>query len=377
MKIIQVIDNFTAENAGVTSAVVEIAQGKSSLDKITHQVIAVGSNAVKVSEDVQVSLCAMTARGSSWRYSTEFNQCFSEAMVNADIAHIHGVWMYPQVCSANIANKISKPFIITPHNMLGGWVWQQGGLLRRIKKSVYWMAICGKPFHKATLVHALSSIERDSLKPFFPHQRIEVVPNSIDVAVVQQLVAQAETMDGLPERYMVFLGRIHPIKGLHLALEAIARLKPQDRIPLLIVGPEENKGYAAQLHDIVARAGLGAWVHFLGPMFGVKKFAILRNATALVAPSYSEGVSMAALEAMACGKAVITTQASGIDKIEEGGGIIVESEVESIMQALKRVAEWHLDEVVSRGQSALSLVEKNYSKHVVSGLYEEMYTSLK
>lgn len=376
MNVVQVTENFTAENAGVTTAVAEIAKSQVIGGGGSQTVVACGDRAIAAPPGVKVMLCPTSGLGGAWRYSPSLGQVLGGVLDGVDVAHIHGVWMYTQLCGLNLAGKKRIPSVVTPHNMLGGWLWANAPRINRLKKELYWRFVCGSSFRGAAVVHALSAAERESLHRFFPGTRIEVIPNSIDVAAVIEHAKEDAGAMALPDQYMLFLGRLHPVKGLHLVLQAMAGIPAERRLPLLVVGPQEDPAYFAGLMRLVQEHDLGRDVRFLGGVFGKEKYYLLKRALCLVAPSYSEGISMAALEAMACSVPVLTTAEAGIDQIAQGGGRLVRTDAASVREALVEVSSWQ-PERLDRGRAALDFVTASFGRDVVGKRFSELYESVR
>ena len=103
-------------------------------------------------------------------------------------------------------------------------------------------------------------------------------------------------------------------------------------------------------------------VSFVGPVSGVDKWRLYRDAWAFCLPSFSEVIGMVNLEAAAAGTPVITSFESGVvDAWEQYGGLRIHPDEESILAGLQQAAAWNLDERRSRGKAMRSLIEKEYS----------------
>lgn len=374
MRIVHVVEDFSAENAGVTSAIQQLTRIRGADGALSHEVVSAGVASAETDASVKVFLGRASGVGRAWGWTRDLGETLARRIERADVVHVHGVWAYPQLAGARIAAQRGTPMVFSPHNMIGGWLWKNTPPLKILKKRAYLELVCGRYLRKAKVIHALSSVERASLMPFMPGERILVVPNCIDVGDVARRFAGAGVAE---DRFNVFLGRLHRVKGLHLVLQAMATLPASRRVPLHVIGPEEDAGYASELHEFVGAAGLAPWVHFLGPMFGSEKYRVLGKAWSLIAPSYSEGVSMSALEAMAGGVPVVTTAAAGIDDLPVGGGLEVAPGAPQIAAALLELESWGLSERVGRGQAARSFVASRFDTNVVGLRFErEVYRPL-
>jgi glycosyltransferase involved in cell wall biosynthesis len=120
------------------------------------------------------------------------------------------------------------------------------------------------------------------------------IPNGIDP---EQFEATERVGDLAPGRFLLFLGRLVPEKGVHTLLRAFTRTDLPHR--LVVAGPGTHTD--AYVRDLEALARQDERVTLLGPAYGEQKAWLLRNAALLVQPSTLEGMPIVLLEAAACG----------------------------------------------------------------------------
>jgi len=137
----------------------------------------------------------------------------------------------------------------------------------------------------------------------------------------------SDALDGPP--YVLVAARLEPLKGVDLAIRAIARI-PAERRPKLIVSGGPTTGYEdfpAELRALAERDGVSELVEFRGPQGRDALACLIRGARALVVPSHSETYGLIALEGQACGTPVIAARAGGLAEALEDGrsGILVDS----------------------------------------------------
>ena len=149
-----------------------------------------------------------------------------------------------------------------------------------------------------------------------PAQKVTVIPNGVcedDFFMTsdQSLSARYGWVEG---PVILFMGRLNPIKGPDLLLEAfISVCKQLSDYQLVFAGPD-----GGMRPDLLASAqahGLGDRVHFLGHVDGQDKARLYRHAALLVVPSRQEAMSIVALEAGICGTAVLLTDQCGFSGI--------------------------------------------------------------
>jgi hypothetical protein len=138
---------------------------------------------------------------------------------------------------------------------------------------------------------------------------IQVIPNGVDLPQGCRRSEHSQRFDrARGRRTALFIGRIYPVKGLPMLIEAWARVQPSGW-RLEIAGPDEAK-HQAEVEHAVAAASLSEVVSFIGPVYGSAKRSALFNADLLVLPSHSESFGMVVAEALAHGLPVLTTTAT-------------------------------------------------------------------
>jgi glycosyltransferase involved in cell wall biosynthesis len=170
--------------------------------------------------------------------------------------------------------------------------------------------------------------------------KIRVVANGVDVAAIDAARPGDEVRRGLglPEGVPVIglVGRLdHWGKGHKELITAMARLKERHPVHALIVGGGRKVDEVRQLAEAL---GLAGGVHFLGPRHDVPD--LLNAMDIFVLPSYSEGVSLALLEAMAAGKPVVATAVGGTPEVVtdgENGLLIPPRDAPALTGALERL----------------------------------------
>jgi glycosyltransferase involved in cell wall biosynthesis len=244
---------------------------------------------------------------------------------------------------------------------------------------VYWFTLAYPAFRHVTVTHTNTERERDELARDFPGQRLEVIPNALDLEEIDRMLADPdeESPAQIASPYVLFLGRLDPQKGVDVLIGAFAQAVKGRDFRLVLVGPEYSLGYADKLKAAVQKAGLESQVIFLGPVFGLRKWRLVQNAWACCQPSRSEGMSMASLEVAAVGTPLVTTYEAGVLDWQENGGLLVHPRVEEVAEALDQVFSWDDRERQDRGRQLRQLVERRYSWKVVGpqwlGLYDELW----
>jgi len=260
------------------------------------------------------------------------------AIKHVDIVHVTALFSFSSEIAEIMASLAGVPYITSPQGTLLPWAFHS----KSWKKWPYFHFIAKPCLERAALIHATSDAEADAIKRLAPKTQTFVVPNGVDLP---------ERLPAVPRRRdrIVFLGRIHPVKGFDVlipALSQIATLMPD--VETVIAGPDEE-GEWARVAARIERASPRPRVRYLGPVYGQEKLELLTSATVLVLPSHSENFGIVVAEALACGTPVVVSKNCPWKIVEErGAGAWVENTPEQITRALLAILR---DEPLARRMS--------------------------
>jgi D-inositol-3-phosphate glycosyltransferase len=182
-------------------------------------------------------------------------------------------------------------------------------------------------------VVAISAAEADTVVTRLggSPQRITVVHPGVDSTLFHPATRRESAPDtgaGEPG-YAVVAGRLQPLKGLDLAIEAVAAVPDHLRPELVIAGDAsaDYDGYIDELTRLAARHGIADGVRFVGPRSRVDLARLFRGAKVVLVPSHSETFGLVALEAAASGVPVVAQGTGGLREAVLAGdtGLIIES----------------------------------------------------
>jgi D-inositol-3-phosphate glycosyltransferase len=187
------------------------------------------------------------------------------------------------------------------------------------------------------VITANSVAERSQLQRFYGAQpdRIEIVPPGVEHALFspgdQTAARRALGLGDAP--LLMFVGRIQPLKGVEVAVRALAELGTDvcgtDPAELVIVGGAsgaDGDHEVARIHALVEDLRLAGRVHFVAPQPHHLLSSWYRAADLVIAPSRSESFGLVALEAAACGTPVVAAAVGGLRTLIDHGhtGFLVE-----------------------------------------------------
>jgi glycosyltransferase involved in cell wall biosynthesis len=286
---------------------------------------------------------------------------FADWVTKAEVVHIHGLWQTHLRRGAAVARRCRVPYLVAAHGMADPWALRH----KAWKKRMYTWLVERRNLSGAACLHALSEPEVDHLREFAPAMPVALVPNGVDLAPFDDLPERAVLERRHPElagkRVVLFLGRLHRKKGLDLLGEALRALGHRyDDLHLLVAGRDE--GARAELADRAAAAGLSDRITWLGHVSGRAAREAWGAADLFVLPSYSEGFSMAVLEAMAARKPVLISTACHFDEVGRcGAGLVVEPEAASVIEGLRALLESGPAVLAAMAERGRMLVEGDFT----------------
>ena len=273
-----------------------------------------------------------------------------------DILHCHGIWSF--LARTNHRWKASgKPYVISPHGM----TMPAAMKFSRWKKILFWPLLEKTNLRKAAFLHALSSIEAASIRALGIKTPIVQIGNGVDLpelAVHQE--TNAETNGGV--RTILYLGRLHPIKGLDKMIGAWRSAKVnspgKDNWRLQIVGWGQED-YVQKLKD---QSQGDESILFSGPLFGDDKHRAMHQASAFILPSSSEAFPMALMEAWSHGlPAVATTTCNVLGDAGNSVSLFVGDTEEDIVSGIQKIVGLSDQERQTMGDAARAIVATDYS----------------
>ena len=278
------------------------------------------------------------------------------------VVHSHGLWMHPGVIARTCARQAKCPLVVSPHGMLEPWALDHSGWKKRLAA---WM-FENENLHGADCLHALCTQEAENCRRYHLRNPIAIIPNGIDLNELHPLPdanAITRRFPGVRDRRRVlFLSRLHPKKGLENLFMAWRRLAADHEDWCLLIGGSGEPEYELGLKSLVKHDGMEKSIFFLGPVYGEAKKEALAAADVFVLPSFSEGFSLAILEAAAVGLPVVLTRECNFPELARAGaGIEIAADVGGIESGLRQALEVTDEKRKVMGRQGRELVQKSYT----------------
>ncbi|HEX5243416.1 MAG TPA: glycosyltransferase, partial [Tepidisphaeraceae bacterium] len=344
MLIFHVIPSLDASAGGPTTALIGMAsaQARAGLDVSVLTTWRQGQSpdAIREFEQAGVKVTQVGPVSGALRRHPDMAHQIDRLVGEADVVHIHSVWEEPQHLAARAAIRKSKPYIITPHGMLDPWSLAQ----KKWKKKLYMAWRLRRNLNQASALHFTTEAERDACAGLGLKPQGVVIPLGISWNEFEALPPR----DALRRQYpqignrsiLVFLGRIHPGKGVEYLVPALAQT--QTKPVLVVVGPDSN-GFRATIESMVDQAGLKDRVFFTGMLKGPDRIVALAGADLFALPSDHENFGMSVVESLAARTPVIISNEVALSSEVIAGkvGSVVQRDPTSIAAAID---SWLSDE---------------------------------
>jgi len=291
-----------------------------------------------------------------------------------DVIHVHEARGFQHILVWWLTRKRTVPYVVQAHGNLSEHF---GGVLRKIYDEIF-----GKKVLEDSLkVIAVNKVEANHYKRFgVPEEKIEIIPNPIDAGEFDSFVTKGvfrKKYNIKPNsKVILFMGRVHPIKGLDILLHAFANMIKNGRmdVTLVIAGPDD--GYMKECIKIVKAHSLNN-VIFTGQLNDKERVQAYVDADVVVLPSRYETFPMVVLEAYACGKPVIASKTGGLkDLIIDGetGKLVEPGNIPELSRALVSVLS-SSEKTVKMGYEAKKFV-KHFSVEKCVDKLEQLYFSV-
>jgi glycosyltransferase involved in cell wall biosynthesis len=353
---------------GVVSAVTGLATAQA---KLGHSVTVLTTDALDldpprrnaISRETIAGVTVIRCRNLSniirARYNLSLPRSFGSALASVlpvvDVIHTHELRTVENL----LLGTPGCPVVLSPHGTLPYGTGRS--LFKRAWDRLFGQRLLPMIGHVAALTQSGAT----------------VIPNGVPA----DLAESVGESDNLRERYhlgdgpvVLFLGRLHERKGLQFLIPAFAQAAQDIRdARLLVVGPDAGMLVTAQM--LAAQLGIADRVTFTGMLTGDDQRAALATCDLFVLPAVGEGLSMAALEAMAARLPLILTPGCNLPDLEtRGAGLLVDRDVEALAEALRTL----LNDSARRrtmGENGLAWVREAFTWPAIAAQTEALYRS--
>lgn len=287
------------------------------------------------------------------------------------LLHNHGMWQMNAVYPGQVAARCNIPFVVSPRGAWSEWAMTNGSYV----KKPFWSLVQLPSLSSVTCFHATASNEYEDIRRLGFRQPVAIIPNGIDIPPPLN-----KSTGGM--RTLLFLGRIHPVKGLDMLLPAWGAV--QARFPdwrLRIVGSDDGyygiSGYLDKMRRLSEQLGLQR-IEFAGALHGDAKWKAYTDADIFVLSTYSENFGMSVAEALAAGTPAIVSKGApwaGLESI--GSGWWIDIGVDPLVKCLNEAMAYRSEDLALMGSRGRDWMLREYSWSSVGSKMSITYRWLK
>mgnify|MGYP000011677030 FL=1 len=375
MKVLQVVPSLAPEWGGPVKVVNELAGALEALG-VSSEIISAQGRRVgtpeTVTNDIPIHLFETGPLARLWTAHTPgLKKTLAVKIPDFDLVHIQELWHYPGYIASKIARSRNVPYIVTIHGELNEWNLQQ----KRLKKQIYMTAIQRGILQKSAALHAITQAESNRIRQLEIETPVAMIPNGTHTEEFENLPDRSQFVSRYPELenrlIVLFLGRIQQKKGLDILAQAFGNLvRTRDDVRLVVAGPDEDNTLT-EVKTILKSHGALEKAVFPGMLTGEQKLEALSAADIFALTSYSEGFSVALLEALSAGLPLVITDECNFPEVGDSrAGFVVrpnDSETASALMSLLDSADLRRE----MSENARRLVRSNYTWERIA---EKMFT---
>jgi len=263
----------------------------------------------------------------------------------ADIVHLHTLWHPLNGIARRACVRHGRKYVMMPHGMLDPYSLAQ----KQWRKKIYLAATERKTLQEACRLIFTTFCEQQAARESLPWlEPGEIIPLGADGPPDMRRQSEKEEFINLfPEvanrRCLLFLGRIHPKKGLERLLAIFPEIIRRHPRVLLIIAGDGEQSHVRSVRKLVDSANVGAHVLFTGMLEGKSKWSAFACAEIFVLPSRQENFAISMVEAMHSAlPVVITNKVNSWPFVEEASaGFVVDEDQIGLTLAAR------LDELLS------------------------------
>ena len=360
MKVLHITNEFTKKNFSISSLILYISSYLYSNYQFNFSVLA-SSLEKGLFDKKDINIFSFQ----SWSgYFLKKKDLISK-ISNFDVVHIHGIWAPIQFISLIICNDKKINCIVHPHGMLLNEALKSGGIIKYILKKIG-LIYLKSSINKNIKFISITSQETNAIKKYFPDASITEISNPIPFDF-------KNIKSNLKKKKIVYFGRIHPHKNVHLLIGSFLEAHLNDEWKLEIYGIRDDENYYNYLKKIIK---FNQQIEIKDPVFGEEKQNIMRESWINILVSKSEVLSLSILESSLHGLPSLVNEAIETKGLEDSV-ILTNLSTKEVSKKINDISKWSLDERINRGNNISENVKIKTSIEKISSKYDFLYQEIK
>ena len=297
-------------------------------------------------------------------FSNDLKKRINKSVNNNEfnIIHNHGLWMMPTIYSGLFKGKDSYKLVLSPHGAFS----EKALSINKFFKIIFNFLFQKQLLNNVNYFHATSLEEYKDIRKLGYNQPVFIIPPGVKIPDLKN--------EKLNERKtLLFLSRLHPIKGLDTLLKSWSILeKDFPNWDLNIYGVGDEK-YISKLKKYSLDLG-NTRACFKGPVYGDEKDYILQNANLFVLPSLSENFGIAIAEALANATPVIVSKGAPWEDLDcKKAGWWIDIGVDPLTEKLFETMKMSNENLKLMGINGRNWMKEEYSWNAISLKFVETY----
>jgi glycosyltransferase involved in cell wall biosynthesis len=291
------------------------------------------------------------------------------SLTPCDVVQFHG---YASYYFVPLMRRLGKPTVVTAHGVESGWDNPKyGTLARRIIQTAFGIGV-----RRADCVTTVATHLQGSIKSRYGVTS-RVLPSGLDNAAPApvELIRHKYGLKGLD--YLLFLGRIDPIKRVHWLPDLLPHVGPDIRI--VVAGGPQDASTQDYYRGIMQGCAQPGRMIFTGPVSGREKAELLSHCLLLLAPSAYEGLPITILEAISYGRCCVASEIPAhTEVIEEGqtGFLFKPNDRGRFLALVGRLTRRPVERLAAVGAAAKIRALEKFNWERTASEYENLFQSL-
>lgn len=359
MRVIHTTPDILEIASGVAQAVPPLCQAIQSADVDVELHVYTGEKTAATNYELHTH--------ASWRFPPRVNispsmrRALDDRMKLADIIHTHSSWMMANIYPGWTAKKHNKPFVFTPHGTFSDYAMKQS----RWKKQLIWKLWQKRVFLDAACINVTSEEECSAVRRLGSRSPIALIPNGIALPNLSH-IQQTQTQTASKMRRLIFLGRLHPIKGIDHLLKAWAVLENRFTDWELHITGTDHRGHEGEMKQLMSQLNLQR-VTFTGPAYNAEKTNTFCDSDLFVLPTHSENFGLAIAEALTHRLPVITTKGAPWEGLAANDcGWWIDIGVDPLVDVLKVALATSPEILATKGANGRNWMARDFSWEVTA-----------
>ena len=372
MNVLFLIESLETKSGGPALEIANLASRLSEEEDISITILVRSTDEEEFPVNEAVHIERLSPNKSAPNWIKGFNK-IRETVRTSDVVYVTGIWGPLDGLAFSFSG--AKRFYIRTCGMLEPYILNRN----KWKKWPARMIYVDRNLRRAAGLIVNSSPEKSRVEALKLNENVLIIPNGVPnppkTLNSKETVRRKFKIPG-KKRVLLYLGRIHPKKGLDKFIRATIHAEKSGSIDestfIAVGGDFFSDGFKNEINQLIADGGLEDSIKFFGHVNGQEKEDLFSLADAFLLPSESEGLPNAVLEAMARSLPLLITEGCNIPEVSEyNAGHLMQYSVDSMEDGLR----WFHGEcknMQSMGKNAYRLRNQQFSTQACLDAYREL-----